>query len=49
MGNINIAKNLRILASSAESSVSYGNIKNNEEVKRAIEAFKHLNIDVLFK
>ena len=45
----NIAKKLRDASTSPYVIVYYGNIKKNEDVRKALTMFKNLKIDVLFK
>ena len=45
----NIAEKLRLIASSSEINVSYGNIKDNDDVKKALEIFKNVDINCIFK
>lgn len=49
MSNNNIAEKLKMISLSSDTDVFYGNIKDNIDVKRAMDMFKHLNIETVFK
>jgi len=45
----NIAEKLKLIALSSDVNVYYGNIKDNDDVKKALDIFKNVDINYIFK